>query len=297
MAFSTETPALPPGRSIRLPGRGETFIREAPGPPGAPTVLLLHGWFVNADLNWFHVFAPLAEKYHVVAIDHRGHGRGIRTTERFRLEDAADDAAALLDVLAIDAATVVGYSLGGPVAMNLWHRHPHRVSSLVLCATSREFSVTRLERLEFPALRPLSQSVRLVPHRYRQAVFQRLVEWRVGTTKFSPWMREQILLGEPRLLLEAGAALGRFDATSWIGEIEPDTAVAVLVVTDDTMVPSARQWALAQAIPHARVFRATGTHDTPVLYPKKFVPPFLDAVDYAAGMAKSPSTTAGKPPS
>lgn len=278
-----DAPDLPPGRSIELPGRGETFIREIDGPDGAPTVLLLHGWFVNADLNWFHVFEPLGEHFNVVAIDHRGHGRGIRSRSRFRLEDAADDAVALLDVLGIDMCVPVGYSLGGPIAMSVWHRHPRRVAGLVLCATSQEFSVTPLERLEFPALRPLSQSVRVVPQRLRQELFRRVMEWRIGTTKFNPWMREQILLGEPRLLLEAGAALGKFDAKEWIPQIDPSTLVSVLVVTDDKMVPTARQFELAEAIEHAKVFTTTGTHDSPVLHPKLFVAPFIDAVKHAAG--------------
>ncbi len=277
-----DAPVLPAGRSIVLPGRGETFIRQLEGPAGAPTVLLLHGWFVNADLNWFHVFAPLAEHVNVVAIDHRGHGRGIRSRDRFRLEDAADDAVALLDVLGLDTCIPVGYSMGGPIAMSVWHRHPSRVDGLVLCATSQEFSVTPLERVEFPALRPLSQSLRVVPPRLRNELFRRILEWRVGTRKFNPWMREQILLGEPRILLEAGAALGKFNATSWIREIDAELPVSVLVVTDDTMVPTARQFDLAKAIDHAKVFTTTGTHDSPVLHPSKFVSPFVSAVRHAA---------------
>ncbi len=278
----TDAPDLPPGRTVNLPGRGETFFRHLEGPAGAPTVLLLHGWFVNADLNWFHVFAPLGEHFNVIALDHRGHGRGIRSRDRFRLEDAADDAVALLDVLGIGSCIPVGYSMGGPIAMSVWHRHPTRVDGLVLCATSQEFSVTPLERLEFPALRPLSQSVRVVPRRLRQELFRRIVEWRIGTQKFNPWMREQILLGEPRLLLEAGAALGRFDAKEWLPQIGSDTPVSILVVTDDTMVPTARQFELAAAIDHAEVFTTTGTHDSPVLHPKRFVSPFVAAVRHAA---------------
>ena len=65
-------PDLPPGRHVRLPGRGTTFVRELPGPHGAPTVLLLHGWTATADLNFFPCYAPLAEHFRVVAIDLSG---------------------------------------------------------------------------------------------------------------------------------------------------------------------------------------------------------------------------------
>ena len=84
------------GRRIELPGRGTTFVREVPGPPGAPTVLLLHGWIASGGLNWFTTFEPLGEHFRVLAIDHRGHGRGIRSWRRFTLADCADDAADLL---------------------------------------------------------------------------------------------------------------------------------------------------------------------------------------------------------
>ena len=52
-------PVLPPGRHLELPRRGTTFVREIEGPPGAPTLLLLHGWVASGGLNWFQVFEPL----------------------------------------------------------------------------------------------------------------------------------------------------------------------------------------------------------------------------------------------
>ena len=86
-ADAVEAPSVvPPGRAVDLPGRGTTFIREVAGPPGAPTIALLHGLSATGGLNWVWAFAPLGRRYHVIAIDHRGHGRGIRT-RRFRLAD------------------------------------------------------------------------------------------------------------------------------------------------------------------------------------------------------------------
>src|SRR3954451_7543731 len=101
---------MPNGRHVELPGRGTTFLREA-GPADAPTILLLHGWTANADLNWRSAYPALTERYHVIAPDHRGHARGVRDPERFRLEACADDAGALLETLGVAHATVVGYSM------------------------------------------------------------------------------------------------------------------------------------------------------------------------------------------
>jgi len=100
--------ALPPGRSIDLPGRGQTFIREVAGPPDAPTLMLLHGWTATADLNWFTTFEVLGQHFRIIAPDHRGHGQGIRLKGSFRLEDCADDVAAIADILGINTFIPVG---------------------------------------------------------------------------------------------------------------------------------------------------------------------------------------------
>ena len=112
------------------PGAGRAAARPSTGRAGiagAPTLLLLHGWTASSALNWFTTFPVLSRSFDVVAIDHRGHGRGIRSRRRFRLEDCADDAVALADVLGIDRFVPVGYSMGGPVAQLIWRRHPDRV--------------------------------------------------------------------------------------------------------------------------------------------------------------------------
>ena len=78
--------------------------------------MLLHGWTATADLNWFMCYEQLGEHFRVIALDHRGHGRGIRTKRQFKLSDCADDAAALADQLGIEKFIPVGYSMGGTVA-------------------------------------------------------------------------------------------------------------------------------------------------------------------------------------
>ena len=71
--------------------RGELFVRDTGG--SGPVVLLVHGWMFASDLNWLRVYAPLARAgYRVLAADLRGHGRGLRSSEDFTLQDCADDA-------------------------------------------------------------------------------------------------------------------------------------------------------------------------------------------------------------
>src|SRR5918999_4833337 len=143
------SPELPPGFSLELPGRGTTFVAEVPGPPGAPTLMLLHGLACTGYLNWFPSLEALSHRYHLVLFDQRGHGRGIPPKGIFRLRECADDAVAVADALGIDRFVPVGYSMGGPVAQLIWRQHPERVEGMVLCATARNFRGTPYERLFF----------------------------------------------------------------------------------------------------------------------------------------------------
>ena len=136
---------LPPGGLVELDGRGRAWVRAEPrrddggAADDRPTVLLLHGWTVTADTTFAPTYPALADRYRVVAPDLRGHGRGLPVRGRVELADLADDAAAVLDALDVERALVVGYSMGGAVAQLVWHRHPERVTGLVLCSTARHF--------------------------------------------------------------------------------------------------------------------------------------------------------------
>ena len=111
--------AMPFTRLVELPGRGTTRVWECAGPPGAQTLMLIHGVTFTAELNWGRAFAPLGRHFRVVAADLRGHGDGIRLRSRFRLEDGADDIAALAGVLETGGFAAVGHSMGGLVAQLL----------------------------------------------------------------------------------------------------------------------------------------------------------------------------------
>jgi 3-oxoadipate enol-lactonase len=276
------SPALPPGGPLELPGRGTTFHRDLPSRsgPDAPVVLLLHGWTATADLNWFPVYGPLSAHVRVLAMDHRGHGRGIRSNRRFRLADCADDAVALADVLGVDRFIPVGYSMGGLVAQLVWHRHPDRVAGLVLAATARNFRGNRAAAGSFAALSAAAAAARVVPRGVRAGATQRLVDRRVGV---SDWARDQFASSDPRMVLEAGQAIGNFSSHRWIGEV--DVPTAVLLTEHDRVIPPARQQKLADAIPGAIVHRAPIDHGGCVAEAGRFIPVLVGAVRDVAARA------------
>lgn len=271
---SVGAPDLPAGAAMELPGRGTTFVRTIEGPPGAPTLLLLHGWTATADLNFFTCYRPLAAHFRVVALDHRGHGRGLRSRRPFRLEDCADDAVAVCDVLGIDQVIPVGYSMGGPIAQLIWRRHPHRVHGLVLCATAGYFSTSREERLGFLGLSGLATLARLTPVQLQRWATEQFFLQRKADA-WAPWAVQQVSTHQWRTVLEAGKAIGQFNSVHWAGDI--DVPCSLVVTAHDSVVPTHRQMRLFESIPTAQAFRVEGDHDAVATNPAWFVPVLLDA--------------------
>jgi pimeloyl-ACP methyl ester carboxylesterase len=277
-------PPLPPGRVIYLPGRGEVFVRDSGGTPTHPTVLLLHGWTASADLNFFQAYAWLTGSYRVIAPDLRGHGRGMRSTEPFRLEDCADDAAALLDQLRADKVVVVGYSMGGPVGMLLARRHPGRVQALVVQATALEWRGTPRERVVWRLLAVLELSLRLgTGTGFAERVVRQAVEEHPGLDVCRPWLAAEFRRGLGRELADAGRALSRYDARPWAGQL--GLPAAMLITTRDRLVRPSKQRELAEAL-HARVIETDADHDLPLAQGDEYGRLTRLAVDMTAAAAR-----------
>jgi len=271
-----DPPGLAAGRPLNLPGRGTTFIRTADGPEHAPTLMLLHGWTVNAALNWFGAFEPLARSFNVIALDHRGHGRGIRTWRRFRLEDCADDAVAVADALGIKTFIPVGYSMGGPIAQLIWHRHPTRVDGLVMCATSRSFARGRNSGRAAASMMGLASLIaRAAPKSVKRNAAERIVNNRFDQSDLGRFARDQVLQNDTRMVVEAGTALAAFTSRDWIGGV--DVPTAVVVTEHDTVVPPHRQRRLASAIPQAAVFPIDADHGVCATDTSVFIPALVNA--------------------
>jgi 3-oxoadipate enol-lactonase len=266
---------LPDGRDIWLPGRGRTFVRELAGPAGAPAVILLHGWSATADLNWFACFEPLARYFRVVALDHRGHGRGLRADGPFRLEDCADDVAALAGVLGVERCIAVGYSMGGPIAQLLWRRHPHLVAGLVMCATGSHFAGHRRARVLFGVAAGTSAVGGVVPLRpFAGVAVSAWCRWQ--HLRRRPWWGfEDLACHDWAQIVEAAREIGRFDSREWIRDVTVPTTV--IVTEDDDVVPTSRQLDFAAAIAGVTVRRVPGGHAACTVEPDRFVPALVDA--------------------
>ena len=279
---------LPRGRHYDLPGRGRTFARVLQAPPGAPTILLLHGWTATADLNWYSSYAALEGKYGLVALDHRGHGRGIRSSRPFRLTDCADDAVALLDELGIEKVVAVGYSMGGPIAQLIWRRHPKRVVGLVMCATAASFSTTRQDQVRFAVIGTLAKAARVIPKTLRQLIGSQLLTGKSGRD-LRQWAVGELRRHDPLKLIQAGHRIGLFDSRRWLRTI--DVPVAAVVTKNDEVISIARQRAMLEVIPGAAWHDIVGGHTVCVGQPEIFRKALLAAISDV--LTKSGWTEAG----
>jgi esterase len=114
-------------RTISLTGL--TFHYREAGDAGAPPLILLHALGSDAQ-DWDEVALALAERYHVFALDQRGHGESARPVS-YSFESMRDDLKAFADALSIDRFTLIGHSMGGTVLFLFAERWPDRIERLV----------------------------------------------------------------------------------------------------------------------------------------------------------------------
>jgi len=99
-------------------------------------VVLLHGAFMTVTNNWDGWIGELVKTRKVIAVEMQGHGRTADIERDISGANLADDVAALLDHLKIPKADLIGYSMGGGVAMQCAIRHPDMVRKVVVISST-----------------------------------------------------------------------------------------------------------------------------------------------------------------
>ena len=270
-------PWLPKGEIVLVPGRGEFFVRRHVHPdPAAPTVVLLHGWTASADLQFLAAYRALGELCSFVGIDHRGHGRGFRTSAPFELDDVADDAAAVVRELGLSSVIALGYSMGGPISLLMARRHPDLVAGLVVQATALEWRASLRERVLWRFLPVMGVGLRswTQPLVLRKAI-DLLIADSSDLAAHRDWLVAEAMRNEPRVMVQAGRELSRYDARAWAGEL--GVPAGMLVSTKDRLVRPRKQRALAAAL-DAKVVEVPMDHLGALALPTQFASATVELV-------------------
>lgn len=254
-----EHPWRVPARTLFV-GERELSVREA-GPVGAPVIVLIHGLAGSSLAEWYKVAPLLADRFRLVMVDHRSHGLSPLERGRFEVTDEADDLAAVIDELDVEPVGIVGYSMGGAIALALAARHPSLVHRLALVATM--------------AYHPKAWRIGRVAGALVTRAWERLTgtgtpEVRAGyllavgavERKHALWLWEETHRRDPDAGAAASFALLRFDARPWLDRI--DVPTLVVIPTRDQLVPVKWQYDLLSRIKRARVAQIEGArHELP----------------------------------
>ena len=117
------------GRYAEVNGINLYYETHGAGRP----MILLHGGLMSGEM-FGPVLPALAESHQVIAVDLQGHGRTADIDRPIDIRLMADDIAALIDHLGLDKPDIVGYSLGGGVALFTAVKYPEKVRKLVSAA-------------------------------------------------------------------------------------------------------------------------------------------------------------------
>jgi pimeloyl-ACP methyl ester carboxylesterase len=219
-----------------------------------PAVLLIAGQGMTVD-GWWATIPVLARSFRVIAFDNRDTGRSSRVPWPYSVAQMADDAVAVLDAAGEQRAHVYGISLGSLVAQEVALRHPDRVQSLVLGASSAggfaaykpsssSFAQTFLVRAG--AMGPEEAAWAAVPYTYAEKT-RRLHPERIGTD-----IAHRVKApAEPLGYLHQAAAVAAHDTYARLNRMSAPTLV--VHGEQDVFVPPANALVLAERIPAAQL--------------------------------------------
>lgn len=236
------TPAV---QSVELPGGVRLQYVEQGDPTGAP-VLLLHG-LSDSWRSFERVLPHLPESLRAFVLSLRGHGDSSRPETGYRARDFAADAAAFLDALGLEAAVVVGHSLGSAIAQRIAIDHPDRTLGLVLVGSFASLAKSPAPRELWEAVSAMEDPV--------DPEFVREFQQSTLAQPMPPAFFETVVQESRKLPVRVWrAVVADTMQDDFSADLNRIKAPTLLIWGDhDTMVPRSDQDAQTAAIPGARL--------------------------------------------
>jgi 3-oxoadipate enol-lactonase len=243
---------------VNLQGRRISY--DLLGPEAGPVACFAHSLASDGGMWAEQVASILDAGFRVLRADMRGHGGSSAGEPPYTMDELADDLAALLDALSLQAVHLVGLSIGGMLAQSLAMRNPAKLASLVLCDTQPSAPPSARTAWSAP-LAMVRQADSLAPVRSGL-----LKAWFTDTFKTQRPARWQQIHDTLMATSVAGfegcvTAMSSFDHTASLGSIRLPTLV--VYGADDPMTPPAENQRLAALIPGARVEAIAGAKHFP----------------------------------
>ena len=223
---------------------------EVFGRPDGEPLLMIQGLGTDSR-GWAFQRLAFGRRFRCYAIDNRGVGRSGRPPGPYSLFQMADDAVRILDAEGVDAAHVMGASMGGAIAQIIGVLYPHRVRSLVLACTACRHHAWRRELL--------ADWAAAVQEKGMAALGDDGLQWLIGPRlrrRFGLWLNllARIVLQSPPepFVAQVDAILDMSDELRFeLGAV----TVPTLVITgsQDALTPVGDAEELAELIPHARL--------------------------------------------
>jgi non-heme chloroperoxidase len=237
------------------------------GDPSAPPVLLIHGW-AQQFTCWAPVLDRLSDRFHLVAMDLRGHGASAKPKESAAYTDTrlwADDVRAVMDAAGLDRPVLVGWSYGSRViAAYLESFGEDRVAGIALAGGILAIGEARERWMVGPASPGLDRDLYTDDVPRRLSATARFVE--ACTAKPLDRATYAQLVGA-NMLCPANVRRALFDATVDFRSVYAAFSRPGLVIhgTEDTVVSPATGEAAARLMPQARHLPYEGVGHAPFL--------------------------------
>lgn len=235
---------------------------------GEPLVLICG---ISADLQaWRFQVPELSKRFRVICYDNRGAGRTDAPDQPYSVAQMANDLAALMDELRIDAAHILGWSMGGLIAQAFTHAYPRRVRKLILMSTmERPDGFVRLAIRNWVNIRRSDMSFeKIVRFVSRWSYSPALYENEPLYEKFVQVMATNPYAQKAHAFLRQADALLAYDPRKPANPVRVQTLVMVGV--HDSLVPPYHSERLAQGIPGATLRMLSGAHAGFVEFPDEY---------------------------